>query len=677
LAIKTSTFADGGKIAALVVSSTVAMLLSGIDGMSAQARPTATIATANLEAMTLQPSEVGGIYTESDPTDVTVGYTAKMDDPAALTGTGTLQYTVDNASGQVINQGQVAASAALGNAAVAQFDFRISGYGYYSVTTTIQNSAGAIVAKAGPAGFALVPDPAPASGSTTAGPLGMNGNFSAANAGVPLADVYTMLQDQGINWYRVTLNPGAIFAEGLNRPNYRVDNLGVKTAEAQGIQLVGVLSGWPHGMNPFVSNSGVTFQTALDTYVTDVQAIVQHYRPGGQVATHNHWKTYGISTWEIWNEPTNPAFWGGDAESYANLAQTTAEAIRAIEPNATILVYDDGTNWLAAATDTNLYSGLSLHYYPGAPGPLNPNDNLNTVVENGLADAKTLDVNLWITETGWSTREVTPVQQAEHWVDTALGALADGPSHLFLFTQIYPGSGFSEEHPNLTPKMAYPALAALTNRTAGYQPAGTLNTESSIQADAWTDGNQTEVALWTTEPNVAITLPTNTLPFQAYDWMDNPISTSGADVTLPLSLKPVYLVFPTNTPTEVQTFLNAPLASGTPTAAPFTVSMHSLRLLNPDTLEVAVSIENDSSTPVGGTLSLTLPSGWTGEPFGDSASANPSVSIPAVPEGAGYEEVFVFNAPEAISAPFPVTATLSNPSGLNVGQTQLIHLPGT
>ncbi len=661
----------------MVLATTVAMLFMGADGVSAHNRPPAIIGGDLQGSMTLQASELGAIYTESDPDDVTVAYSAHMSDPATLIGSGTLQYTVDNASGQVIAQGQVPAAAQSGSSAVAQFDFEVSGYGYYSVSTTIQNADGATVAQAGPAGFALVPEPVPSNASSAPAPLGMNGNFSAANPGVPLADVYTMLQDQGINWYRVTLNPGAIFSQGLSHPNYRLDNLGVKTAQAQGINLVGVLSGWPKGMNPFVSNAGITFQTALNSYVREVQAIVKHYQPGGQVATHNHWQSYGVSTWEIWNEPTNPVFWPGSGESYADLAQATAEAIRAVEPNATILVYDDGTNWLATPSDPGLYSAMSLHYYPGAPGPLNPNDNLNTVIEKGLADAKALSLNLWVTETGWSTTEVTPVQQAEHWIDTALDALADGASHLFLFTQIYPGSGFSEEHPNLTPKMAYPALAALTNRTAGYQPAGTLNTQSSIQADAWTDGNQTEVALWTTEPNVAVTLATNTMPFQAYDWMDNPLSESGTQITLPLSQKPVYLVFPNATPTQVQAFLNAPLADGTPTASLFTVSLHSLRLLGPQSLEVLVTAENDSSVPVGGTMTLALPAGWTGEPFGESASASPSVTIPPVPEGASYEEVFVFNAPQSISSPFPVTATLSNGSSLDVSQTQLIHLPGT
>jgi hypothetical protein len=441
--------------------------------------------------------------------------------------------------------------------------------------------------------------------------------------------------------------------------------------------LVGVLSGWPKGMNPFVSNSPVTFQTALDAYVRDVQAIVEHYQPGGQVATHNHWSTYGVSTWEIWNEPTNPKFWGGDGASYADLAETTAEAIRAIEPNATILVYDDGISSLSASAEPSLYSGLSLHYYPGAPGPLNAHDNLNTVVETGLAHATTLGVPLWLTETGWSTYQVTAVQQAEPWVDTALDAVARGASRVFLFTQIYPGSGFSEEHPNLTPKMSYPALAALTDRTAGYQPAGTLNAPSLIQADAWTNSTSTEVALWTTAPNMAITLPTTSVPFQAYDWMDNPISTASPTVTLPLSPKPVYLVFPNSTPTEVQTFLNAPLSSGTPTASPFTLHMHSLRLLSPTSLEVAVTVNNDNSQPVGGTLSLALPSGWTGELLGQTPSTTPSASIPAVAEGSTYEDVFLVNAPSAIDAPFPVTATLDNGSGLNVSQTQLIHLPGT
>lgn len=45
-----------------------------------------------------------------------------------------------------------------------------------------------------------------------------------------------------------------------------------------------------------------------------------------------------IHSWEIWNEPDNPAYWGGSVEQFADLLAVGSRAVRQADPSATIVM---------------------------------------------------------------------------------------------------------------------------------------------------------------------------------------------------------------------------------------------------------------------------------------------------------------------------------------------------
>ncbi|HEY9509095.1 MAG TPA: cellulase family glycosylhydrolase, partial [Verrucomicrobiae bacterium] len=72
-----------------------------------------------------------------------------------------------------------------------------------------------------------------------------------------------------------------------------------------------------------------------------VKQLVAHYRDR-------------IHSWEIWNEPDNPSYWGGTVDQFADLLATGANAIHATDPTANIVM--GGLAW-----DLNFLEGVLAH----------------------------------------------------------------------------------------------------------------------------------------------------------------------------------------------------------------------------------------------------------------------------------------------------------------------------
>jgi len=93
----------------------------------------------------------------------------------------------------------------------------------------------------------------------------------------------------------------------------------------------------------------------------------------------SHWvERYGgeeVSQWpfECWNEPNLPAFWAGDQAAYFELYQTTAAAIKSVDPRIPVGGPVTAANaWLDDFNDYCARTGtardfLSTHYYPTDP----------------------------------------------------------------------------------------------------------------------------------------------------------------------------------------------------------------------------------------------------------------------------------------------------------------------
>lgn len=157
---------------------------------------------------------------------------------------------------------------------------------------------------------------------------------------------------------------------------------------------------------------------------TDAQ-VAAFAKFAADAATHYNGK---ITTWEIWNEPNLEQFWTNpDPVAYAKLLKAVYPAIKAVNPNATVVTGGlapmpgtgiDGTvAWveaLYAAGAGGYFDALGVHpyYWPAVP-------NMNAIaamhdvmVANGDGDKQ-----IWLTEagapTGTAARAVSEAVQAQ------------------------------------------------------------------------------------------------------------------------------------------------------------------------------------------------------------------------------------------------------------------------
>ncbi len=620
------------------------------------------------------PKAPGAIFQQGDP----AGYVAALTNSSNRGASYRIAYTVNNLAGNVVETASVPANVPPLGVTNLSIPVPLPRLGYYTIAFELTAVDGFPLETLPVSTLSSVPPPTQE--SSLQNPVGMNGNltFNATYGTTSqVASAFTALAQQGIGWYRLNLNAKSL-AIHASDPNWQATDRIVKAARGQHIQLLGLLTGWPTGVDPFGAHPTTTFTQALKTYLAYVRRVVNRYRPGGFLPRSNGWTSYGISTWEIWNEPVTPQFWGGTAAEYHTLAQATAETIRSVEPHATILAYADQPATLVNAAPPGLFSGLSVHYYPGAQPPDNPTFSVYGMVKQDLNWTSQLGGSLWITEAGWSTQRVSPTAEATNWVETVLDGLTAGASHVMLFTQVYPGSGFSEEYSNLTPKIAYPVLAELNHRLVGFHPIGRLNLGSSLIADAFSNGGDTLVALWSPTQSGSLTLPSSATPVIAYGWMGNPINPNGHRLTVPIGSTPVYLDFYDTNPQTATGLLHLAQESNIP---PFSLTMSSQPQASAMPA-VTVTVTNVANRPEGGTLTLTLPSGWSGVPQASTTAAAtyaPALPIGPIPVGGQFSAVFDLSAPY-VPKRFKVIATMTSSNGapsVSVPQTLSNVAPGS
>jgi polysaccharide biosynthesis protein PslG len=190
-------------------------------------------------------------------------------------------------------------------------------------------------------------------------------------------------------------------------------DLAVEEAQERGIEVLGILGGtpyWANGGNAW--NWPPTDMAAWEDYVS---VVVSRYR--GKVAA-----------WEIWNEQNLSIFWQPepDAEGYVALLAAASAQIRAADPEATIVMGGVAGLGDQDLGDSILEEYLSLGaaeyidaiaYHPyaetiwftGQPveDRLRPKESLNRYlvqqVHSLVSEHTEKDLQVWITEVGWTT----------------------------------------------------------------------------------------------------------------------------------------------------------------------------------------------------------------------------------------------------------------------------------
>ena len=231
----------------------------------------------------------------------------------------------------------------------------------------------------------------------------------------------------------------------------------VKNAAIAGMRVMPLLQGeptWPSSRP--VGNKSRNLFPPKDpaTFAGYASAIALRYGPGGAFWAANPGVTpVPITSYQLWNEPNFPLYWGGkpNATQYAKLVIAAAAAIRAVDPTAYIVSAGLPDSKLgqkpATFVRTMLKAGagdavnaIGIHPYAKTPAQTIAITKQLRKAING-AGGKSLD--LWVTEIGWAaggprtpSRTVSSAQQGIV-IRTAIQGLARARASLKLKGIVY------------------------------------------------------------------------------------------------------------------------------------------------------------------------------------------------------------------------------------------------
>jgi hypothetical protein len=146
------------------------------------------------------------------------------------------------------------------------------------------------------------------------------------------------------------------------------------------------------------------------------------YGPGGSFWTSNpQLPQIPIVSWQVWNEPNIPVFWGQqpNAAEYTDLLADVSAAIRQVQPQAEIVTAGLTYSPMGPTAPTFLES----MYRAGAQGTfdtlaVHPYSHDDRTVAALIGDARAVlhdhgdDAKIWVTEFGWATGDPS---KNSHW----------------------------------------------------------------------------------------------------------------------------------------------------------------------------------------------------------------------------------------------------------------------
>lgn len=265
-----------------------------------------------------------------------------------------------------------------------------------------------------------------------------------------------------------------------------VDNL-VNAAAARNMGVLGVLNSTPAWAVP-AGDPAVATPPANDAqYAAFAAAVAQRY--AGKV-----------SAYEVWNEPNAKTFWypAPDPAAYTKLLQAAYPAIKAADPNATVIggvvgwvtdspglaispakyvqdMYNDGAKGYFDALSYHPYQ-YQIPFGNGGPyGSASPINQLALMHQEMVANGDGTK-QIWATEYGEPTSVVSEATQASfisNFLNSWSGFSYTGPSFIYTTRDRATGSTSAQDtfgvlHTDWTPK---PAAAVISAWTAAHPQA--------------------------------------------------------------------------------------------------------------------------------------------------------------------------------------------------------------
>jgi GH35 family endo-1,4-beta-xylanase len=142
---------------------------------------------------------------------------------------------------------------------------------------------------------------------------------------------FDLMAEMNVTWVRIDIDWSVIESEQSQLDWTSTDTL-VEQAAAHRMNVLGVLAfspAWTRSSAPDPSpNAKHSRPDEVTSYANFARVAAERYT------------ARGVRSWEIWNEPNTSKFWPPrpDADEYGNLFRAAAEAIRGVDPEATLLI---------------------------------------------------------------------------------------------------------------------------------------------------------------------------------------------------------------------------------------------------------------------------------------------------------------------------------------------------
>ena len=270
-----------------------------------------------------------------------------------------------------------------------------------------------------------------------------------------------------------------------------------------------------------------------------------------------------VDTFEIFNEPVYTSYslpqkFGYTPADYAKHLAICAKAVRAAQPEATIIGGiqsgpESYTKELIDAGGLNAIDALSLHTYPGRTAPENYVQGFENL-RAWMADAGHAELPLWWTEGAYYADDDEPIKPYQSWLkqlpDERLCAdftirlnaiLCGHNTQRIIYHSGTPGSinneslaGIYYEYDGLPHKLNA-ALATFNEFIGpGFQTRGRAPAADDVYAYQFDTDGRTVVIAWCPMRQVEVSAGGD---WQAFDILGNPVAG-----TVTLSDEPVYLI---------------------------------------------------------------------------------------------------------------------------------------
>ncbi|HEY0757293.1 MAG TPA: glycosyl hydrolase [Ktedonobacteraceae bacterium] len=446
---------------------------------------------------------------------------------------GTLAYSVANASGTTLTQGQIAVTDQQTSLTLPRLP---DDYYLLQVTDhTGQSPTSQTIPFVVLAPFSAQAD----------SPLGMGVHFTGGNnpglAPLIAAMGATTVRDDA-SWSLIERSRG----------NYSFNNFDtyMQTLQQNTLSPLLILD----YRNSFYDNNQTPYDNAgLRAFASYAQALVTHYGP----------QLRAVEVYNEYNGTLSNGPCARNAACYVNLLRYTYQAIKAVRPDVTVVggaAFMNDTNWFTQVfKDGGLayMDALSDHPYTsfyiaspeiqGLEGSMLHLRQLMQQYNHGQAKP------LWITELGWttSTLHVSEQTQANYVVRGTVLSLAAGAQKIFWYDFLNDGTDSFSVQQNFglinrlnaqglyTPKLAYAAYAVMARELAGRQFIARESVAPGIFSMHFSGDLR---VLWTTPVPQSVALTTNnSLTLVSLSGHVETLRPVNGQIVLHLSAQPLYI----------------------------------------------------------------------------------------------------------------------------------------